>query len=102
MAQSDVAIIAAGGTLWELLYMSCPVLSFARNSVQGSILESLHKKGIVQNLGTPHQYQAARLARVIEEFANLPDQRARMSELGRQQVDGEGARRVCDVLAASK
>jgi UDP-2,4-diacetamido-2,4,6-trideoxy-beta-L-altropyranose hydrolase len=100
MAHSDMAIIAAGGTLWELLYMSCPVLSFARNSVQGRILESLHKKGIVQNLGTPHQYEAAPLARAIEELAELPDQRARMSELGRQQVDGEGARRVCDVLAA--
>jgi UDP-2,4-diacetamido-2,4,6-trideoxy-beta-L-altropyranose hydrolase len=101
MAHSDMALIAAGGTLWELLYMSCPVLSFARNPVQGRILAELHKQGIAQNLGNAQHYDPAMLAHAIGELAASPDRRARMSKLGRQQVDGEGARRVCEMLAAS-
>src|SRR5258708_1855607 len=34
MNGSDQAIIAAGGTLWELLSMGCAVLSYFRNNVQ--------------------------------------------------------------------
>ena len=32
MAQSDLAVICAGGTLWELLYMGCAILSYARGA----------------------------------------------------------------------
>ena len=34
MKDSDQAIIAMGGTLWELLSMGCAVLSYSRNDVQ--------------------------------------------------------------------
>jgi len=100
MAEADVAIIAAGGTLWELLYMSCPILSFARNLVQARILDSLQREGVVQYLGDPQHFEPAKLAQAIDELATSFDRRARMSKLGRQQVDGQGARRVCEVLAA--
>jgi len=100
MAEADMAIIAAGGTLWELLYMSCPVLSFARNAVQGRILDELCRSGVVQTLGDPIQVELATLALAIDQLAMSPQRRASMSKLGRRQVDGEGARRVCEILAA--
>jgi UDP-2,4-diacetamido-2,4,6-trideoxy-beta-L-altropyranose hydrolase len=98
MARADLAIIAAGGTLWELMYMSCPVLSFGRTPVQRRILGALHERGIVQHLGDPRHVGVSALALAIDELAASPARRAKMAELGRQQVDGEGARRVCELL----
>ena len=51
MAQSDMAVICAGGTLWELLYMRCPSLSYVRDQVQGQIIARLDAMGAVRNLG---------------------------------------------------
>jgi len=51
MAGSDIAIICAGGTLWELLYMGCAILSYARNQMQGDIIAALDARGAVCNLG---------------------------------------------------
>ncbi len=99
MAQADMAVIAAGGTLWELLYMLCPVLSFARNTVQGNILADLHRRGIVQYLGDPRNADPVSLAAVIDELAASSERRAKMATLGRQEVDGEGAQRVCELIA---
>jgi UDP-2,4-diacetamido-2,4,6-trideoxy-beta-L-altropyranose hydrolase len=98
MAQADLAIIAGGGTLWELLYMSCPVLSFSRNAVQSRILKDLHEKGVVHHLGDPGQVAPEILARTISELAASSERRAAMAKAGRRQVDGEGARRVCEVM----
>jgi UDP-2,4-diacetamido-2,4,6-trideoxy-beta-L-altropyranose hydrolase len=101
MAQADMAIIAGGGTLWELMYMSCPVLSFGRTPMQRRILDDLHQRGVIQHLGDPQLGSASNLAQVIDELAASQSQRAKMAMLGRQQVDGAGARRVCNVLASS-
>ena len=98
MAQADLAIIAGGGTLWELLYMSCPVMSFSRNSVQSRILKDLHDRGVVHHLGDPREIAPGILAQAISELAGSSERRAAMAEAGRRQVDGEGARRVCDVM----
>jgi UDP-2,4-diacetamido-2,4,6-trideoxy-beta-L-altropyranose hydrolase len=98
MAQTDLAIIAGGGTLWELLYMSCPVMSFSRNAVQSRILKDLHEREVVHHLGDPREVTLATLARTISELAASFDQRAAMAEAGRRVVDGEGARRVCEIM----
>jgi UDP-2,4-diacetamido-2,4,6-trideoxy-beta-L-altropyranose hydrolase len=99
MAQADLAIIAGGGTLWELLYMSCPVLSFARNEVQAGILADLQAGGILQFLGDPRSVASASLAAAIDELASSSERREKMAMLGRLEVDGEGARRVCEIMA---
>jgi UDP-2,4-diacetamido-2,4,6-trideoxy-beta-L-altropyranose hydrolase len=98
MAQADLAIIAGGGTLWELLYMACPVISFSRNAVQSRILQHLHEKGVVRHLGDPRQAAPGRLAGTITELAASSERRAAMAEAGRRQVDGEGAWRVCEAM----
>ena len=41
MAQSDIAVICGGGTAWELLYMGCAIMSYARDTVQEQILQEL-------------------------------------------------------------
>src|SRR5437879_4914325 len=48
MAWADLAIVAAGGTLWELLFMGCPTLSFARNPTQDRVLREWSKQACGQ------------------------------------------------------
>jgi len=98
MAWADLAIIAAGGTLWELLYMGCPVVSFTRNQVQQQILSQLGDDRVVQNMGCAQKLDSAVLAATISELAVSPAVRSRMSALGRETVDGKGADRVCSQL----
>jgi UDP-2,4-diacetamido-2,4,6-trideoxy-beta-L-altropyranose hydrolase len=101
MSQADLAVVAGGGTLWELMYMSCPVLSFGRSPLQRRILEDLKQRGLVEHLGNPHTYDPSKFVPAIEELAGSQSRRAKMTMLGRQQVDGEGARRVCEALTGS-
>jgi UDP-2,4-diacetamido-2,4,6-trideoxy-beta-L-altropyranose hydrolase len=98
MAWADMALIAAGGTLWELLFMGCSVLSYARGPVQGRIISELGRQGMVEDLGDPQKSDPVSLAATIGELARSPERRRRMAALGREQVDGRGARRTCERL----
>lgn len=98
MQAADMALIAGGGTLWELLFMGCPVLSFARNHVQAEILRDLHERNVVHHLGAPEICSPESVAAAIDKLAESPERRSTMSALGQLEVDGEGARRVCDAM----
>jgi UDP-2,4-diacetamido-2,4,6-trideoxy-beta-L-altropyranose hydrolase len=102
MAWADVALIAAGGTLWELLFMCCPVLSYARNPVQGRIIADLGREGVVRDLGHPQDFDSAYLGTAITELAQSPACRSRMAALGRERIDGRGAGRTCELLIDQK
>ena len=101
ISNADLAIIAAGGTLWEMLYLACPVLSFGRDPLQRRILDALQSHGIVRHLGDPRAMEPAGVAEAMDELSSSHSERARMATLGREQVDGEGAKRVADLLAGS-
>lgn len=98
MAWADMALIAAGGTLWELLFMACPVLSYARNPVQGGIISDLAGQGAVQDLGQAQNFDPVSLDAAIAELAGSAERRRQMSAMGRERVDGRGAGRLCELL----
>lgn len=98
MARADFALIAAGGTLWELLFMGCPTMSFGRDAVQRSILDCLERRGIVCHVTGAERIHPALAAAAIDDLAASDEQRARMAMRGRELVDGEGGRRVCEML----
>ncbi len=100
MAGADLAVIAAGGTLWELLFMGCPVLSYARNPVQARIISQLSEEGIVQGLGYLRECSQTQAAAALAELANSQERRARFSRLARECVDGQGAGRVIEWLVS--
>jgi spore coat polysaccharide biosynthesis predicted glycosyltransferase SpsG len=94
MVQSDVAVIIAGGTLWELLYCGCPVLSYARNSLQRGVISKLAHAGAVWDLGPVAQFAADDLRSAIRKVAGSHALRERMRAAGRSIVDADGAARV--------
>jgi len=93
MAQSDLAIICAGGTLWELLYMGCAILSYTRGTLQAQVIAQLSALGAVLDLGAIESFDVTRLTAAITMLAGR-QRREEMSRMGRKIVDGEGARRV--------
>jgi len=98
MQQSDLAIIAAGGTLWELLSAGCAVLSYSRNLVQTCVIETLSKRGIAVNLGETGAFDAAQLVSRVHTLAASREARERMATLGKRLVDGLGAPRVVEAM----
>jgi UDP-2,4-diacetamido-2,4,6-trideoxy-beta-L-altropyranose hydrolase len=101
MAWADLALIIGGGTLWELLAMGCPVLSYARNPIQAQIISRLDDEGMVRGLGYPQESNPTRTAAALTELANSQEQRARFSRLGRERIDAGGAQRILEVLISS-
>ncbi len=98
MAQSDLAVICAGGTLWELLYMGCASLIYVRDEGQRQTIARLQDAGAVHNLGAVWEFEESRLRAAIGELAASSQRREEMAEIGRPIVDGEGPRRVLSRL----
>ena len=94
MAESDLAVIAAGGTLWELLYCGCAVLSYSRNSVQANVIAKLVEAGAACDLGPVAAFAPAELCAAIRRVGSSAAQRGRMRASGRRIVDGDGVAQV--------
>jgi UDP-2,4-diacetamido-2,4,6-trideoxy-beta-L-altropyranose hydrolase len=100
MKDSDQAIIAAGGTLWELLTMGCAVLSYSRNIVQASVVQALSRRGVVVDMGETCHFDPAKLLASVKGLVESRAARERMTNLGCALVDGMGAARVVEAMQA--
>jgi spore coat polysaccharide biosynthesis predicted glycosyltransferase SpsG len=98
MKNSDLAVIAAGGTLWELLSMRCVVLSYSRNTVQSRVVGELAQRGAVVDMGETRRFDPKKLVRAVTELADSQATRQRMATLGQSLVDGLGATRVVEAM----
>lgn len=101
MKDSDQAIIAAGGTLWELLSMGCAVLSYSRNIVQARVVQVLSHRGVAVDMGETCHFDPAKLLASVKDLAELRAARERMTNLGCALVDGKGAARVVEAMRTS-
>ena len=98
MRDSDQAIIAAGGTLWELLSMGCAVLSYSRNAVQTGVVRALAERGVVVDMGETRSFEATKLVVSVKGLVDSPKVRERMASLGHALVEGWGASRVVEAM----
>jgi UDP-2,4-diacetamido-2,4,6-trideoxy-beta-L-altropyranose hydrolase len=94
MLWADVAVSAAGSTVWEMCRLGLPavLVSIADNQVPGA--QELDHRGIAIYLGEAEMVHGAYLARELRLLLLSPEQRQRMSHLGQELVDGQGSRRV--------
>jgi len=99
VAQSDISVICAGGTLWELMYMGCATLSYFRTPTQQQIIAELNGLGAVHGMGWVGGFEQDSLAHAVEELIVRQDRREKMAQLGRKLVDGEGIGRILDSVA---
>jgi spore coat polysaccharide biosynthesis predicted glycosyltransferase SpsG len=98
MKEADLAVIAAGGTLWELLAVGCVAISYARNTVQMRVVQSLASEGVAISMGDPAYFDAVALDLALARLARSKSTREQMAALGRRLVDGWGATRIVEAI----
>ncbi len=100
MAWADLAVTAAGVTCWELACMGVPmaVLTVADN--QGENAAGLSAAGAAVDLGQAGLATEAGLAEALGGLLADPARLVAMSAAGRGLVDGRGAHRAAEVMAA--
>jgi UDP-2,4-diacetamido-2,4,6-trideoxy-beta-L-altropyranose hydrolase len=97
MRRSDLAIVAAGSTCWELAACGVPMIAVAVADNQIAVTESLGKLGLGVPL-TLDGLDAASLHAMISSLAHDQIWRGHMAQKGREVIDGQGALRVAAAL----
>jgi len=99
MAWADVAISAAGSTVWELMFLGVPTVLVSIADNQDMIAESASAARASVAGGIKGENAVAALTGSIRELIRDAPKRAQLSQQGRRLVDGLGAERVVAALA---
>jgi UDP-2,4-diacetamido-2,4,6-trideoxy-beta-L-altropyranose hydrolase len=99
MAWADLAITSGGSTVWELARTGCPSLVIETAPVERLLASGLARARLFGLLGAEARLDEGALADEIAARVEDVAWREEMSALGRRLVDGDGARRVVEVLA---
>lgn len=98
MASSDLAFTHGGITLCELVSLGIPVLTMEMNSHQAKMIVRFERNGCCCHLGSPNrgvkENLVARVREVIDNFSF----RVRLSENGKNYIDGKGIFRLERIL----
>jgi RimJ/RimL family protein N-acetyltransferase len=99
MAWADLAVAAGGITSWELAFMGLPSAVIVLADNQRPVACALGEAGVALNLGGHEELAPQTIAPALESLALSPTEREAMSAKARMLVDGQGARRVANLLA---
>lgn len=95
---ADVAVVAAGSTVWELAYMGVPALVTPVADNQLGVAEGAERAGFAASMGHERTLDAGRIANKLDELCKSETTRRAMSAAGRNTIDGAGADRVVAAL----
>lgn len=98
MESSDLAITAAGTTLWELAFMGVPALSVVLAENQLLLSEAADSLGFSKSLGWASDLNLASFSNVLHQLVDHPVKLMDMKQKALDNVDGLGAKRVCEYL----
>lgn len=94
MKESDLVISAAGCTVWELCCLGVPTILLILADNQKPVAQSLHKKGIMKNLGWFNQVYESHIQREVSKLSVDQKSRQEMAGKGHLLVDGLGVKRI--------
>ena len=98
MADADLAVSAAGSTVWELAFLGVPSLLVVTAANQRGIAQGMDAGGAARSLGEAGDLTAGGLAQAVTALRLDPARRAEMSRRAREIVDGSGAARVLEAM----
>ena len=101
MINSDVAISAGGQTLYELAATGTPTIGICVADNQEFNLRGWENIGFIKNAGWYDDNRFfERLRKHIDRLADYSDRKGR-SDIGRRCVDGQGSRRLVDIIVGA-
>lgn len=104
MTKCDIAVSAAGTTIYELLFLGIPVISFAitENQLVNKELEDMLLWCGLINIAVADRLQWNKYKRIIENKLSFLlesyDTRKKMAERGKSFIDGLGAVRIAELI----
>jgi UDP-2,4-diacetamido-2,4,6-trideoxy-beta-L-altropyranose hydrolase len=101
MRWADAAISGAGSTCWELAYMGVPSIVITLSSDQEGIAKTLAEREIAISVGRHANLSEERITEELVRLLHDCERRRKMSEHGRELVDGGGAARAVKFLQNS-
>ena len=94
LSNAELALGAGGVMLWERLCFGIPSLVVATADNQLPQISSMAAKGAIRYLGPHSDVNEEVLAEAISALVNDEARRAELSSIGKQMVDGLGAKRL--------
>jgi len=98
MAWCDLAVSAAGSTVWELLALGIPSVLVVLADNQAAVGAELDRRGAAVSLGAREGLTASSVAQALRSLAEDPRRLELVRRVGSTIVDGRGAARVADHL----
>lgn len=98
MWKADLAITAGGLTMFELACVGTPAVVVCAEPFEVETASRLEKAGAVVNLGFGSDLNGMEIAKSVDALASEAPTRTRMSERGRQLVDGRGCERIVGLI----
>ena len=99
MADCQVAVSAAGSTLWELCVMGLPRLVFSIAPNQRPLAEAAAAAGAAIDLGRMSELFPKSVVARLDDLLDAPEARQAQAQAGLELVDGQGACRVAQALS---
>ncbi len=96
MFSCDLAVTAAGGTVWELCATGTPSVVVVSADNQRSIGDWIPKSGVAHSVGWWEDVDADDFARSISAMS--PERRRELSRTAQLAVDGQGPDRVVEAI----
>jgi len=100
MQRADLAIIAAGTTMWETLCLGLPMIVVYRDALQRKSVDALKSQDLVLASEAAETIDVAALAKIVGETIADQTRLRDIARRGRELVDGRGATRVAEAIAA--
>ncbi len=97
MAESDIAISAAGTTCWELCLLGLPSMLIDIADNQTAVAQELHQRGCAIHIGRDIEPES--VAEKMKWLCEASEVRHSLARLSRELVDGQGATRVVSLLS---
>jgi UDP-2,4-diacetamido-2,4,6-trideoxy-beta-L-altropyranose hydrolase len=100
MVDADMAVAAGGTTCWELACLGVPTLVIVIAENQRAVARAMQNAGAATVIGDGTKFDWQKMAAAIEQLATDRTRREHMSSAGRSLIDGLGANRVAQAVAA--
>jgi UDP-2,4-diacetamido-2,4,6-trideoxy-beta-L-altropyranose hydrolase len=98
MQNADLSLGGGGATTWERMCLNLPSIVVILSENQRATCEALAREGLVINLGSEAQVDVSSLSIAIRKCLNSPDEIRALSERISNIVDGDGVKRIAELL----